>query len=42
VFTQIDVTGRRLDCRVIHRAGDDAGGPLSPDAPRMLLAGQVP
>lgn len=29
-------------CRVIHRAGDYDGGPLAPDAPRVLLAGRVP
>ena len=29
-------------CRVIHRAGDYDGGPVGPDAPRVLLAGQVP
>jgi hypothetical protein len=30
------------DCRALHRAGDDDGAPLGPDAPRVLLAGQVP
>jgi len=29
-------------CRVVHRAGDYDGVPLGPDAPRVLLAGQVP
>jgi len=29
-------------CRVVHRAGNHDGGPLGPDAPRVLLAGQVP
>ena len=30
-----------LGCRVVHRAGDYDGGPLAPEAPRALLAGQV-
>ena len=29
-------------CAVVHRAGDYDGAPLSPDAPRVLLAGRVP
>lgn len=32
----------RQGCRVQHRAGDYDGGPLGPDAPRVLLVGQVP